>query len=548
MTTIHASPSGEPGRKGQDAEPMEGCVLVVDDELPNRAYLRKLLAGRGCSVVQAESGEQALRMAGEQSPDLILVDVMMPGMTGYETCQRLKSDAKTRDIPVIMVTARVEIEDIETGFDAGAFDYIRKPFNPRELIVRVRNALALKRSKDDLTRWKNKMSRELEVAGFLQRKLLATTPLLSAGFEIRMAYQPCMAIGGDVFDAIRLPRGGLCVYVGDVAGHGVGSAMVASLLKVIITEVVLGYADQGPAAVCREIDERFRRNVGNPEIYATLFLALYDPAARIWRCVNCGHPEPLIWRGRAGGAALPLSGPGLFPVGFAIRDAPLRDAAVEIVIPAEPDSCFLIYTDGLSEAFRENREDACGVDGLAAALAQTAREARGAIPDQLLQRLRADGYQLDKDDCSALVVQCLDPAALLVESRIPPDKKAVAELAESCEKALREIGWGELAAGAVRLLVMEYGINVVDHGRLFAGEQISVQLRRCGTSCRILFWDRGREWDADGRLALETLAPPDSERGRGWDIIKTIAGRAEVIRRDDENVGLFEVSSESYSD
>ncbi len=523
-----------------------GRVLVVDDELPNREYLRKLLTGRGCQVTVADSGEQALRLTCQEVPDLILVDIMMPGMTGYDVSRSLRADPRTRDIPVIMVTARADIEDIETGFDAGAFDYIRKPFNPRELIARVHNALDLKRSHDALMQWKERMSRELKMAGSLQRKLLSTTPLFSADLEVRMTYRPSMAIGGDVFDAIKLPDGSVCVYVGDVSGHGVGAAMVASLLKVIVTEVVLGYWAQGVAVVHRTIEERFRRNVTNPEIYATLFLGLYDAGARVWKCVNCGHPEPLVWDGNAAPKVRPLSGDGSLPIGFDDGHLVGEEEPAELTMRATPGASLLIYTDGLSEACRASRDDVCGIDGVMAGFAAAMATNGDKVSEGLMDRLIQDGYHLDKDDCTVMIVHCLDPAEIVLETSIPPTMGAVAKLAENSEHALLASGWGATAAGAVRLLVMEYGANLVEHGRSPASSKIAFQLRQRASSCRILFSDSGRDWDMDGWLAREYTASPSDERGRGWAIIRAIASRIEMIRRYHENIGVFEVAKDYH--
>jgi two-component system sensor histidine kinase/response regulator len=127
-----------------------GTVLAVDDEPANLDLLSRRLAALGCGVLRASSGEQALAIAERERPDLVLLDVMMPGIDGWETCRRLKANALTTSIPVIFVTAKDQTDDVVTGFEAGGVDYVAKPFEPVELAARVRSALFTKRLQDEL--------------------------------------------------------------------------------------------------------------------------------------------------------------------------------------------------------------------------------------------------------------------------------------------------------------------------------------------------------------------------------------------------------------
>ena len=127
-----------------------GRVLIVDDEVANVELLARRLEAIGCQTQMASSGEVALTLARTEQPDLILLDVMMPGIDGWQTCRRLKSQAETAGIPVIFVTARDRSEDVSKGFEAGGIDYIAKPIEPMELAARVRSALFTKRLQDDL--------------------------------------------------------------------------------------------------------------------------------------------------------------------------------------------------------------------------------------------------------------------------------------------------------------------------------------------------------------------------------------------------------------
>src|SRR5512132_2434199 len=115
-----------------------GRVLVVEDERDVAELLRYNLAKDGYDVVLAATGSDAVKQAHEVHPDVVLLDIMVPQLNGWEICRRLKQDAETRAIPVIMVTGRVEEGDKVLGFEVGADDYVTKPFSPRELLARIR--------------------------------------------------------------------------------------------------------------------------------------------------------------------------------------------------------------------------------------------------------------------------------------------------------------------------------------------------------------------------------------------------------------------------
>ncbi|SHF41241.1 His Kinase A (phospho-acceptor) domain-containing protein [Mariniphaga anaerophila] len=125
-------------------------ILIVDDVPKNIQVLGILLRKFECELAVAMSGEQALKTIAKVKPDLILLDIMMPGMDGHEVCRRLKKNVETKDIPVIFLSAKSEADDIITGFDLGAVDYITKPFIGSELIARVKTHLALKEMKESL--------------------------------------------------------------------------------------------------------------------------------------------------------------------------------------------------------------------------------------------------------------------------------------------------------------------------------------------------------------------------------------------------------------
>ena len=147
------------------------AILVVDD-IPDNLVLASALLKNQYRVKAATSGEKALAIARTDPPDLILLDVMMPEMDGYETCAWLKADAQLKQIPVIFLTAKGEVEDEEKGFALGAVDYIVKPLTPSLLLARVKTQLTLKNIQDDLknrnTYLETEIAKRLEEVTLLQ--------------------------------------------------------------------------------------------------------------------------------------------------------------------------------------------------------------------------------------------------------------------------------------------------------------------------------------------------------------------------------------------
>jgi len=157
-------------------------ILLVDDQPANLDVFCELLESRGYSVLFAPSGQIALRSAARGMPDLILLDVVMPEMDGYETCRRLKQDAQTRHIPVVFITARDLQEDIVTGFEAGGIDYITKPFQEEEVLVRVETHVRMNRMARELASKNAELlekNRELEAEIARRRQLKGQLSMIS---------------------------------------------------------------------------------------------------------------------------------------------------------------------------------------------------------------------------------------------------------------------------------------------------------------------------------------------------------------------------------
>ncbi|VGO22915.1 ATP-binding SpoIIE family protein phosphatase [Pontiella sulfatireligans] len=515
---------------------LSGRVLVVDDELPNRLYLRKLLEARTCEVFDASSAMEALDLAMKYQPDLILVDVIMPEIDGFQLCGMLRDEPRAADIPVIMVTAKSKIEDIETGFEQGAMDYIRKPFNPRELVLRVGNALALKKSNDALAIWNKRVSRDLELAGAIQRSMFSVVPHFSRRFEARIAYRTCMDVGGDAFDIVTLPDGKHCVYVADVSGHGVAPAMISALLKATASEMIRRYAEQGPAAICNALNVVIRRRIDNPAYFATLFMALHDPEKMEWRCMNCGHPNPLLIRGNGHMESGLLNKGGGAPIGFPFGDEKPYSVSDEVCFADEGDSFLLLYTDGLTEARHVLSGEECG-DKITDVYRKMAKDP--VVSDkaaEVLNAIEASGYQLDQDDCTAISIHMLDPLKVVVEQKVPRNIYLVSDIAKQSEAAVISKGISADTAAMLRLLVMELGANLVDHSGLGEEDSFWLQIRVDGKVCQLVLRDEGEEWNLETALNREIDEAYMGDRGRGLAITHSLVDRIERYRVNTENL------------
>lgn len=171
MTAKQAIPAGREIANGD--QPYKYRILVVDDVAVNVQLLTTYLTSVGYQVFAARDGEEAIELVGTSNPDLILLDVMMPKINGFEVCERIKKDPVTRIIPVIMVTALNEIEDKIKATEAGADDFVSKPFNKLELLTRVKSLLRIKQLHDEL----NTKVKELEHARERLRQLAITDGL-----------------------------------------------------------------------------------------------------------------------------------------------------------------------------------------------------------------------------------------------------------------------------------------------------------------------------------------------------------------------------------
>jgi sigma-B regulation protein RsbU (phosphoserine phosphatase) len=396
----------------------QATLLIVDDEELNRDALARRLQRHDYEVCVAKSGREAIELLGEQQFDLVLLDIMMPGMSGLEVLKFLRRVDSLIDLPIIMVTAKGETEDLVEALELGANDYVTKPLDFPVALARIRTQLALRRAVAHVKELEGKLdvqnrelraaterlaaangrhTRDLEAAARVQRAFLPVLASEVSGARFAWAFKPCSQLAEDYLNVFRLAdrHAGLCVL--DVAGHGVAAALLSVILSQLLTRVAGGPgAGVVPPA---EVVARLARELTPEATAGHTFSLLYGVLALDtgeFRFVSAGHPGPVHLTEDRPPAKLEVTG---FPVGVGGGEYK------EQVVPLKPGDRLALYSDGLV-GVRNAEGEHFGTRRLLAALEEGRRLP---LADALGGLVRAvEGWRGDvppQDDISVLLVE-----------------------------------------------------------------------------------------------------------------------------------------------
>jgi phosphoserine phosphatase RsbU/P len=329
-------------------------ILAVDDTAANLQVLSGMLKDRGYKVRPVPSGKLALLAARRDPPDLILLDINMPEMNGYEVCEHLKADDRLKGIPVIFISALTEQLDKVKAFSMGGVDYLTKPFQMEELHARVETHLKLRRLQIELEEYsrhlelaRERLKVDLELARGVQRGFLPVQLPEVPGYEFFAHYESAYEVGGDYYDFIRLPRQRVAVLVGDVAGKGVAAALLMAKLCADARFCML--AEPVSAAAFTRLNSLMNQT-GIADRFVTLAAAILDPESHTVTLVNAGHPPPLIYH-RATRTVEEAIGNERAGLPLGVLDG---FAYASCQVSLEPGDCILAFTDGVTEAMDVN--------------------------------------------------------------------------------------------------------------------------------------------------------------------------------------------------
>ena len=373
-------------------------VLLVDDAKANLDILVEGLKGDH-KLSLALNGQMALQIAAKTPPDLVLLDIMMPGMNGYEVCRRMREMPETAEVPIMFLSSLEEVQNKTLGFEAGANDYLTKPFEMLEVKARVRSLLKAKAYSDAV---KEQIASELRISREIQMGMLPhdfTEVEKSYGVRIGAELVPAREVGGDLYGVSAATPKRLVVFLGDVSGKGIPASMF--MVRAISLARLLAREIAEPERILSRLNDEL--SVDNPSyMFVTFMCAVFDPATGKLAIANAGHCRPVVLRHGVEPAW------AVDKLGIALGFEPdLEFQRTELTL--EPGDSIVFYTDGVSEAF--NTQDECYGDGrLLVDLKAISGTDPGAITAGLLERVRAHaGTAPQSDDIAILTLSVAQP-------------------------------------------------------------------------------------------------------------------------------------------
>jgi sigma-B regulation protein RsbU (phosphoserine phosphatase) len=405
MTNPDASAAASNSRERRSGESIDlswASALVVDDVEENRDLLVRRLKRLGIpDIVQAENGREALERLGERAFDLLLLDIMMPEMNGYEVLDVLSREGRTHELPVLVISALSEIEAVARCLEQGAEDFIFKPFNPTILRARVLASLEKKQLRDAARRELERKRAELNEARNLQLALAPppaerSTPLGRIAIEAKL--EPAREVGGDLVDHFEIGERLHVVLVGDVSDKGAGAALVMARthgqFRALAARPDAEAVFADPARAAGEVNQALA--LGNSScMFVTLFLGVLDVTTGDLAFVRCGHVPP--WIHKADGSMERLMAAAGLPLGvmegISYRTGRTSLAAGDVL---------LSVTDGVTEGTAPEGE-LFGEDRTGAWLAKAGPDNS---LDDLVAEVRAfEAGQPPADDVAAVLLR-----------------------------------------------------------------------------------------------------------------------------------------------
>ncbi|BHH83439.1 SpoIIE family protein phosphatase [Desulforhopalus sp. 52FAK] len=518
-------------------------ILIVDDERLNINVLHDLLKPY-YKTMAAISGKQALKAAESAAPpDLILLDIMMPEMDGYEVCQRLKENKNTCDIPVMFVTAMGESTDETRGFEVGAADYLTKPISAPKVLARVKTQLELKQQRDDLKAayqtieaHKDRMQEELNVGRDIQMSMVPQLfpPFPERNeFSLHAALIPAREVGGDFYDYFFIDENRICVCVGDVSGKGVPAALfmavTRTLMKARATE------DISTASIVTRVNDELSSD-NKKSMFVTVFIAVFDVVTGKLTFTNGGHNPPVVRK--ADGELLQLT-QRHGPVLGAMSGLTYKEDSIQLM---KGDLLF-VYTDGVTEA-RNSEKKFFGDDYMLEVLNQTRGFDTQETTEHFITEIKRFEDTADQfDDITVLALQYAvapDTDSLhKVEMSITNDLKEIESVKDRFKEFAEEVNLETSIRRKLSLVFDELVNNVISYAYEDDDQHtILLTFVKAGDRLIVTIEDDGMPFNPFEAPAPDTSSEIDDRPigGLGIHLVRTLMDKASYNRKVDRNV------------
>jgi sigma-B regulation protein RsbU (phosphoserine phosphatase) len=315
--------------------PRQPHILVIEDDSGTNRVLRRILEHAGYATTPAYSAREAEDRAGERVPDMVLLDLELPDANGLDVCRNLKARAGWRHTPVIVVSADDQLCTKVKGFEAGAADFIPKPFACEEVLARASTHLRLKRAYEELARLQADRVRGLSLA----QEVLMPRPeeMPEARFAVRMT--AAQHAGGDFYEVRRISSGVIDYVVADASGHDLAAAFWTAALKALLGEYVSPV--HGPRDALHAINRAMCRLLPSGVFFTAIYARLNRTTGTL-TLASAGHPPAVVLR-RSQGRAAPVE-----QSGDVIGSFPDADFGV-VQLPVQRGDRFFLYSDGMVE-------------------------------------------------------------------------------------------------------------------------------------------------------------------------------------------------------
>jgi phosphoserine phosphatase RsbU/P len=366
-------------------------VLLVDDAKANLDILVEGLKS-DYKLSLALNGQMALQIAARTPPDLVLLDIVMPGLDGYEVCQRLRQMPETAEVPIMFLSSLEEVQHKTRGFEMGANDYLTKPFEMLEVKARVRSLLKAKAYSDAV---KEQIASELRIAREIQMGMLPHDfgeTERKYGVEFGAMLEPAREVGGDLYGVCAGASGRLVLFLGDVSGKGIPASLFMvrafSLARLLARDIV------DPQRILSRLNDELAAD--NPfGMFVTFLCGVYDPSSGRLVLANGGHCRPVL---------LTAGQPPVWAVknlGTALGFEPdIQFERTELTL--HEGDALIFYTDGVSEAFNP-QEECYGNERLLEDAAAFVGQSAPAMTAGLLQKVRAFAGNAPQSDDIAIL-------------------------------------------------------------------------------------------------------------------------------------------------